>query len=339
MCRQGICPALFSLGNVLLFFLLSGCASYSQTHRSIEQSLFNNNPARALEQLEQKSHSDRDLFLYHADKAILLRMLGMYAQSNVEIESAKKIVAEFSATSITEEGAAFFVNDSTRTYTGSPVEQVMLHIYAALNYLELQQIDSARVEVLQVDTRLRSFMEDEPDNPLSFDPFARYLSGIIYEDLAEWSDAMIAYRKAYNAYLSHHDLYQMDIPMQLKESLILMSDKIGLTAERKKYEKVFNLKLADLNSLRSKRGELVLTFHNGLAPIKREHSAQLLAPSTGRLVRISLPAYYERSNSISKLRIKVKNQPLYTATSEITENRSEERRVGKECRSRWSPYH
>src|SRR5260221_6233823 len=25
--------------------------------------------------------------------------------------------------------------------------------------------------------------------------------------------------------------------------------------------------------------------------------------------------------------------------NEITQNRSEERRVGKECRSRWSPYH
>ena len=25
--------------------------------------------------------------------------------------------------------------------------------------------------------------------------------------------------------------------------------------------------------------------------------------------------------------------------SEIEDNRSEERRVGKECRSRWSPYH
>ena len=28
-----------------------------------------------------------------------------------------------------------------------------------------------------------------------------------------------------------------------------------------------------------------------------------------------------------------------TQTSEIAETRSEERRVGKECRSRWSPYH
>ena len=27
------------------------------------------------------------------------------------------------------------------------------------------------------------------------------------------------------------------------------------------------------------------------------------------------------------------------AIQDISENRSEERRVGKECRSRWSPYH
>ena len=31
--------------------------------------------------------------------------------------------------------------------------------------------------------------------------------------------------------------------------------------------------------------------------------------------------------------------PTTTTTTEPTTNRSEERRVGKECRSRWSPYH
>ena len=30
---------------------------------------------------------------------------------------------------------------------------------------------------------------------------------------------------------------------------------------------------------------------------------------------------------------------LQTQTAYAAENRSEERRVGKECRSRWSPYH
>src|SRR5947208_5821038 len=31
-------------------------------------------------------------------------------------------------------------------------------------------------------------------------------------------------------------------------------------------------------------------------------------------------------------------RPLQQAVGEINKNRSEERRVGKECRSRWSPY-
>ena len=35
-------------------------------------------------------------------------------------------------------------------------------------------------------------------------------------------------------------------------------------------------------------------------------------------------------------RLDIKTQPLYEADNTT---RSEERRVGKECRSRWSPYH
>ena len=33
------------------------------------------------------------------------------------------------------------------------------------------------------------------------------------------------------------------------------------------------------------------------------------------------------------------HEALFTATSAVCVTRSEERRVGKECRSRWSPYH
>ena len=42
------------------------------------------------------------------------------------------------------------------------------------------------------------------------------------------------------------------------------------------------------------------------------------------------------------LRIEASAEALYAIVSDVTrtpELRSEERRVGKECRSRWSPYH
>ena len=37
--------------------------------------------------------------------------------------------------------------------------------------------------------------------------------------------------------------------------------------------------------------------------------------------------------------VKVKCVEEQTTQAELAEKRSEERRVGKECRSRWSPYH
>ena len=49
---------------------------------------------------------------------------------------------------------------------------------------------------------------------------------------------------------------------------------------------------------------------------------------------------------MSKLKIKTKERRFETARDlygiffeDINRARSEERRVGKECRSRWSPYH
>ena len=39
----------------------------------------------------------------------------------------------------------------------------------------------------------------------------------------------------------------------------------------------------------------------------------------------------------STISFNFKSQPY--SDSELTATRSEERRVGKECRSRWSPYH
>ena len=48
------------------------------------------------------------------------------------------------------------------------------------------------------------------------------------------------------------------------------------------------------------------------------------------------------SSGRQNIRIKLKNiigQLILEKTCQHVDDRSEERRVGKECRSRWSPYH
>ncbi|MDH5570355.1 MAG: hypothetical protein OEY89_01240 [Gammaproteobacteria bacterium] len=303
------------LGMALVF--LSACASYSQSFSPVERNLFDNDPAKALETLDKQDYPKRDMFLYYSNKALLLRMLGQFSESNKQLELAKNIITEFSATSVSEESSAFIINDATRSYIGSPVEQIMLHIYAALNYLELNDRDAARVEVLQVDIRLKELTQENPDSALSIDPFAHYLSGIIYEDLHEWSDALIAYRKSYEAYLSHNQLYTIAVPLQLKQSLILMSHKVGIKDELNKYEKEFEIKLSDLIS-KNPGSELVFIFHNGLAPIKREHAIQVLSPVSGKFIRIALPSYESRSNFVAKAKININNE--ISQTTELAED-------------------
>jgi tetratricopeptide (TPR) repeat protein len=281
-----------------LLLQLGGCATYSTGFAPIEQNLAAQDPASAMQILEKQRHPRGDLLLYFLNKAMLQRMQHEYAASNQTFEQAKQIIQTYAAVSVTEESAAFIFNDTTRTYTGTPLEQVMLHVYAALNYLELGEVDAARVEALQVEIRLRQLMQDSPKSALSVDPFARFLSGMIYEDLGEYSDAMIAYRKAYEAYQAHAELYALSVPEYLKRDLLRMARKVGLANEYQQLQAQFGITLTEDHNPATERGEIVLLFHNGLAPVKREHSVAAIDPASGRLIRVSLPFYQGRPELI-----------------------------------------
>jgi len=85
------------------------------------------------------------------------------------------------------------------------------------------------------------------------------------------------------------------VPETLKHDLIRLADRMGLKEEARRYRKEFGIKetmsVADL----LERGEVILTVHAGLAPIKRERAATVLNPATGRMLRIALPQYRARA--------------------------------------------
>src|SRR5258706_11482838 len=63
------------------------------------------------------------------------------------------------------------------------------------------------------------------------------------------------------------------------------------------------------------------------------NSSSASPPSNLLLLATSSP--FESNNSITTTAF----EPMLFAATSKTKFRSEERRVGKECRSRWSPYH
>jgi len=315
-------PIWFCGGWLLL--QLAGCASYSQGFEPIEARLAAQDPAAAMQILEKQGPGRNELLLYLLNKAMLQRMQQDFAASNQSFEQAKQVIQTYSAVSISEQSAAFIINDTTRTYTGTPLEQVMLHVYAALNYLELGDHDAARVEALQVEVRLRQLMQDSPESALSVDPFARYLSGMIFEDLGEYSDAMIAYRKAYEAYQGHDELYPLTVPDYLKQDILRMARKVGLNNEYARLEAQFGLSLHNNPGSAQEKGEVVLLFHNGLAPIKHEHSVAVIDPGSGRLIRVSLPYYQFRQQQISRARVEANEMFAQTQQVEAIDNIAEQ---------------
>lgn len=311
-------------------FVLAGCATYSDSFGVIERSLSNRKYDDALKDIEKQSRSRSDRVLYLLDKGMVLRMKRDFAGSNLALEAAKQEMERLYAASISENTLSFIVNDATVSYAGDDYEQVLVHLYMSLNYLELGQLDEARVEALQVDTRLREIGENIPGNKFTEDALSRYLTGMIYEELGEWSDAMIAYRKAYEAYKKYQANYDLAMPDMLKHDLLRLAHRQGLSDEAARYRQEFGIE-APHEEIREpeQEGELVFVLNNGLAPIKREKIVGATSPSPSVMtdhttrykqitpalpvvVNIALPYHESRPNNVLNARVSVSGKQAYT---------------------------
>jgi len=277
---------------VLLAAALSGCALYSSQFEPVQSELASQRFDAALKRHEEIGTSSTDEVVFLLNKAMLQRMNGDLAGSNATFEAAKQRMDELAATSVSETTLSFIINDSTQSYVGEEYEQVLVHLYAALNYLELGKLDEARVEALQVDEKLKSVSGRIAGTVYADDAFARYLTALIYEENREWSDALIAYRKSYEAYQQYAKVFNVSVPQVLKEDLVRYTDHLGLRDENRRYRKEFGIEKTQGVIERSELGEVVFILHNGLAPVKREHAATVPDLATGLIYRVSLP-YYE----------------------------------------------
>ena len=298
-------PRIFIL---CLLLINAGCANYSTTFATVERQIAAQRPDQALavlENLHRQDFSSKDETLYLLNKAMLLRMQDKFAESNAAFEQAKTVIDRLDAVSVTEQTGTLLINDATRSYLGDDYERALIHLYEALNYLELGDLDAARVEALQVNQLLIRFGQQNSSAVYTEDAFVRYLTGMIYEELGEWSNAMIAYRKSYEAYLKYQHKYNVAVPTSLKYALLRFAQQQGLNDELRQYEKDFGITDWQTEAQFKQRGELVLVLNEGLAPVKREHSITVLAPQTMQYVRIATPYYLPRRDHVDSVTVDV----------------------------------
>lgn len=271
--------------------MLAACVPYGARTLDFRQALLSGQPESALQHLELQGKGRLDRALYELNKGMLLHMTGDFAGSNEWLEQAKQRMQTLEAASVTENLTALTVNEATRSYGGQPYEQLSLYAYKTLNYLLLGQPEAARVEVLQADVRMREWESAGELRAFEASAFMQYLSGLVFEMLREWDDALIAYRKAYQVYLKAGNA----VPAQLQRDLLRLAAFRERKDELAQYVREFpGRDWESMKSLKSK-AELVVFVHSGAVSAMQEHVAFNYSPELKYQVALALPYYPQRS--------------------------------------------
>ena len=280
-------------GALLAALLATGCATSAERFEIVDRTLASEGPQAALARVESHPAAIDNSALGLLEKGMLLHLTGDHEGSNARLAEAAERMDMLEPFSVTEGLAAVTISENLREYVGQPHERVLLHVIRAFNFMARQRWDEARVEARQIDLRLNALAQAPFYRD---DPFARYVAGLIHEELGERDDARIAYRKAWQAYRDQHEATGVDVPRPLQQALLRVTDDPVFADEHAELRALFASPTADANNgtgtaTRAQTGRIVLILGDGRAPRMREVAINAQHPRTGRLHRIAVPAY------------------------------------------------
>jgi hypothetical protein len=274
--------------TALLPVLLPACAAHQKEVNSLAEQLERSTPEAILLSLQSIDAPERDRAQYLLNSGLLKSITGDFEGANHDLQSAKLILNSLQAISVSENLGASIVNETLRSYDGSASERVLLHLLLAINYLMLDDLDAARVEVLQADVVMKELAQE--DKPIAQLASAHYIAGLVYELGGELDDAMISYRKAAKIMA----LRDMSPPPALEKSLLDLTQRLGLDEEYRKYREQFT---SAVKPPAWDAAEIIVIYWDGVVTAKRGNSTSVWVPSLGQAVSLALP-YYPPSNYV-----------------------------------------
>lgn len=284
---------------IVSILVLQACATSAQKTAGMRNFMELNRHDLALIEAEKQLADDLEGVMENMNVGVLRRLNKDYKGSNEAFQRAKDKIEELYSTSLTEQAGAVLINDETISFQGDKFEQVLVHLYMASNYLNMNQMDSSRVELLQAQVKM-----DEWGEPKDETPFMRYFSGIMFEMLREYDSATVSYRKALNAYKNTKEKHGLNPPLQLKHDLLNMLAKMRIWDEYELYRKEFGFKKARLPN-RKGMGELIVVFGNGMAPQRDQMTFRTWSTELSLNIRVAVPTYPNPPVMLNKPRLSV----------------------------------
>lgn len=185
--------------------------------------------------------------------------------------------------------ASLIANEQVKTYVPESFEVVLLHVYSAMNYMLLDDWQSARVEARRVHETL-----DKLTSELQSQYFARFVAGLAYEVMGDIDNAYIEYSKIGE-----------NLPLEpVISSLVRISKLRGDVKEAERWEKI----IGDSGDIRTQlqAPNFVLFVGAGRAPVKKEITI-FIPPNANRF---ALPHYFSSGSRAHHVVVKIAGREL-----------------------------
>ena len=260
---------------LLFSLLLFDCASLFKVQKKAQDAIKEKRYKKAAKIIEraQRKYRSKNSLLYYLDYGLTLHLVGRYEESNRYFKKAKAVYQQHYTKSISRHLGSFLINDNVLPYYGEGYEQILLRLFSALNYLKLNALDDALVEMRQADFLLTQFETDYGDKTTyKEDAFLRYFSGLLYEMRGDVNNAQVAFYKALLAYEKYKKFYQVDLPAALIQDVLRTATQIGFQERIEEITKKYDTKLKPFSI---HKGELIFLHFNGFAPFKTEFFFEL----------------------------------------------------------------
>jgi hypothetical protein len=312
--------------------MATGCATFYRRSSDLMAALYEGRLDAAEKILDKPfwEKSKKNILLYYLNKGAVLWMNGKPVESNEFFRKADFYIEDY-RTNYAAGAVSLLTNPNFVPYSGEGFEQILLHYYTTLNYMDLGHLDDALVECKRMQQKLNLITDYyNGRNKYKRDAFAHNLMGMIYDAQHDYNNAFIAYRNALEIYREDYGaMLKTPVPAQLKKDLIRTAYLTGFRDEGSAYEHEFNLtyEAEDRNN-----GSLVFFWNNGLGPVKDQWSINFSivpqADGSLRLVNWDLNLSFpyagssdkEKNKSLANLKFirvafpkYVSRKPLYTS--------------------------
>lgn len=292
---------------VLLLLLMTACSLQQQGSNKLAEQLQQESPEKILFVLQDSSFNERDSVQYYLNLGYLQLLSGQFTLAIESLHRAKQGMQSLSAVSISENLEASTINETLRSYSGYPTDKVMVHNMLALSYIFKQDIEGARVEMLQADIAMKMLAEDK--SFIGQLTSTHLLSAIIYELLNEYSNAFISYQFTEKTLTKRN----LTIPNGIKLALLRMSNAAGNDNAYEKYSEKYP-KFIQQNEGKKQ----VFSFHfDGVVSNKKQESLIVPNHNGQQVIRISMPTYPKVNYQLHQIKLVDDKQNV---TSEVIEN-------------------